>query len=422
MPRALAPPEQKTKQDATLATMFIDNAIAQKIVDRAIKLAGVNINVMDNDGIIIGSGDPLRIGQAHDGARRVLASGKRIELDVAEAAQLNGARCGVNLPVVSEGQIVGVVGITGDPESVRRYADLVTMTAELLVEQAALTAHVQWNQRQRENVLLRLIEGGPFDSLFAERLDRMKLAADLARVVIVADWGRETGATTGKAERHQGVLQAVAPLCELELIVPVSANRIAFLHRFDPAGGERGREQLRRALESRFRDFLERQKYAVNLVAGEYFPGLEGMARSYRSAVQAIDLMPSPSDTCRVSLASDFALEVLLREAEGGWSSHYLVSRLDRLAAQDRQGTLQKTLVTYFTLNRDFGLTAQRLYVHRNTLRYRLDRIADVLQLDFSLMEDQFALFVALKARFGLRSEGEAPRLSALCGSTKFDC
>ncbi|GAM62092.1 sugar diacid utilization regulator sdaR [Vibrio ishigakensis] len=40
----------------------------------------------------------------------------------------------------------------------RNYGELVKMTAELIVEQAALMSQVQWNKRHREELLLQLIE------------------------------------------------------------------------------------------------------------------------------------------------------------------------------------------------------------------------------------------------------------------------
>ncbi|GAM68965.1 sugar diacid utilization regulator sdaR [Vibrio sp. JCM 19236] len=52
-----------------------------------------------------------------------------------------------------------MVGVSGTPDDVRSYGELVKMTAELIVEQAALMSQVQWNKRHREELLLQLIEG-----------------------------------------------------------------------------------------------------------------------------------------------------------------------------------------------------------------------------------------------------------------------
>ncbi|WVM90882.1 sugar diacid recognition domain-containing protein [Halopseudomonas pachastrellae] len=53
---------------------------------------------------------------------------------------LAGVKPGINLPLLHAGRLVGVLGITGDPEQVRPFAELLRMTAEMLVEQRVLQA------------------------------------------------------------------------------------------------------------------------------------------------------------------------------------------------------------------------------------------------------------------------------------------
>ncbi|GCU83180.1 transcriptional regulator [Escherichia coli] len=44
-------------------------------------------------------------------------------------------RQGINLPLRLEGEIVGVIGLTGEPEDLRKDGELVCMTAEMMREQ-----------------------------------------------------------------------------------------------------------------------------------------------------------------------------------------------------------------------------------------------------------------------------------------------
>ena len=52
----------------------LDSTLAQHIVDRAMAILPHNINVMDAQGMIIGSGDPSRLHTRHEGAQLVLAN------------------------------------------------------------------------------------------------------------------------------------------------------------------------------------------------------------------------------------------------------------------------------------------------------------------------------------------------------------
>ena len=97
----------------------IEARLAQEIVERAMKIIPFNVNVMDRRGIIIGSGKAARIGELHSGAQLALAHGRPVEIDEATARTLPGVKPGVNLPLTVRGQTCGVVGLTGEPETVR---------------------------------------------------------------------------------------------------------------------------------------------------------------------------------------------------------------------------------------------------------------------------------------------------------------
>ncbi|HMU17861.1 MAG TPA: sugar diacid recognition domain-containing protein, partial [Thauera aminoaromatica] len=64
---------------------LLDASLAQSIVDRAMQILRTNVNVMDERGLIIASGDRARIGSRHEGALLVLAQGRAVEVDAAVA-------------------------------------------------------------------------------------------------------------------------------------------------------------------------------------------------------------------------------------------------------------------------------------------------------------------------------------------------
>lgn len=45
----------------------LDHDLAQDIVDRAMAILPCNVNVMDSQGLILGSGEPERINTRHEG-------------------------------------------------------------------------------------------------------------------------------------------------------------------------------------------------------------------------------------------------------------------------------------------------------------------------------------------------------------------
>lgn len=74
---------------------------------------------------------------------------------------------------------------------------------------------------------------------------------------------------------------------------------------------------------------------------------------------------------------------------------------LGRLIAHDdnKHAELVETLEAFFACHGNLSQTANRLHIHRNTLTYRLERIAAITQLDLDDPDARFSLQLALKLR-----------------------
>jgi PucR family transcriptional regulator, purine catabolism regulatory protein len=74
---------------------------------------------------------------------------------------------------------------------------------------------------------------------------------------------------------------------------------------------------------------------------------------------------------------------------------------LGRLIAHDdnKHAELVETLEAFFASHGNLSQTANRLHIHRNTLTYRLERIAAITQLNLDDPDARFSLQLALKLR-----------------------
>lgn len=66
------------------------------------------------------------------------------------------------------------------------------------------------------------------------------------------------------------------------------------------------------------------------------------------------------------------------------------------LLAYDGSEEFIRTLETYFKHNANLSQTAEALFVHRNTLLYRMERISQILDLDLDIPENRLAVQLAL--------------------------
>lgn len=140
--------------------MKLNQAIADRIVKRTMQIIPNSVNVMDSEGVIIASGDVGRIGQRHTGAVIALRNDQAVEIDENLAKQwCDEVKAGINLPLHYLGSTIGVVGISGQPQQVRQYAQLVKMAAELIMQQAFELEQERWQRRYREEFVRALLKG-----------------------------------------------------------------------------------------------------------------------------------------------------------------------------------------------------------------------------------------------------------------------
>ena len=74
-----------------------------------------------------------------------------------------------------------------------------------------------------------------------------------------------------------------------------------------------------------------------------------------------------------------------------------ILAPLTRLGERKVPGAIH-TLQTYLDSGQNIGETAARLHVHRNTVRYRIDRILEVLEVDFNDPEQRLLVELGTRA------------------------
>lgn len=378
--------------------MKLNETIARQIVERTMKIIPYSVNVMDEQGRIIGSGDPSRLQQKHEGA--VLASTERrvVEIDQATSARLKGVKPGINLPIVHHEQVLGVVGISGEPSQVHHYGELVKMTAELIVEQAELMEQVQWDKRHREELVMQLIS--------AEESDEQKLATIAQRLDIDINEPRiatiiklialDDNTLTLEHMQHLVHLLEYPERNNLVGILSVSEHEVVVLKPASVIGDEWNPDKERQRVKSLLKRINKEAGFRVRVAVGDYFPGINGLTRSYQSAKTTLQVTRKLKGT--IFFFHDHQLPVLLSAMQyQNWQREKLLTPLLELQKHDRQGLLQKTIEAYLLLNCDPAKTSQELHIHRNTLRYRLDKINELISLDINKLEDKIHLYLALK-------------------------
>jgi carbohydrate diacid regulator len=377
---------------------FLDARLAQEIVSQTMSIIDCNVNIMDSNGYIIASGDPERIGELHEAALLALSHGRSVDVNDELAKHLQGVKIGVNLPLRVKGEIVGIIGLTGEPSHLQQYGKLVCMTAEMMLEQTRLLSLLAQDSRLREELVLNLIRS---EAILPEQRDwAQRLGIDLAIPRVVAIIEIDSG--------HLGGENALAELQQLQeilsspdknnLIATVSLTEMVVLKPALNNTGQWEPERIRRRMDSLLASMNNAASLTLRAAVGNYFTGEGSIARSYRTACTTLQVGKLYHPELHSYYYQDLMLPVLLDSLRGGWQTSELVRPIHKLKVMDSNGLLRRTLMVWFKHNTQLISTAKALYIHRNTLEYRLNRVAELTGLNIrESFDDRLLLYIALQ-------------------------
>lgn len=137
-------------------------ALGSEMVSALRPLVGDHaVHFMEAGGTIVASSDPSLIGTFHRGAAEA-ASNRRLVRSESNGNPLAGAdeHGGINLPVINNGELYGVVGVHGHPEDLEQYVRVIDACIALYMDQTLSHGHRRLRRELRLD-LMRLILSAP---------------------------------------------------------------------------------------------------------------------------------------------------------------------------------------------------------------------------------------------------------------------
>lgn len=156
----------------------LDPEFAQSLVDIVAAELNKNVNICDQQGNIIASFSKERIGQVHEAAAQMLAAGQVREFSVTEedVLRLKGVRRGFNVPIILGGdRCVGVIGVTGDPETAAPYARLAARFVQAALESNARQEKLVFALQEKEELQSELLN----KVISAQEEERKRISREL---------------------------------------------------------------------------------------------------------------------------------------------------------------------------------------------------------------------------------------------------
>lgn len=357
----------------------ISKKTAQQIVDSVKDVCGHDVNFIRPDGSILASTNPERVGTYHEIGHRAAQEGQPIE--VMENDSFYGTQQGVNLPFSHHGTIVAVIGITGVPEDVRKYAYLAQRITALLLREQEYDARNRNEQVETDYVVRALSSGKPMNhGFYLDFLSSHGLSEEVRyRTVLVRLSTRYNPANLSMVE--QKILTVFRETGSPLFTFRFPNEYILIL----PKGDYPPRQQPFERLAAEFREILSVGVGADHKLVHQY--------RSFREAQIAAR---AGAERAGYADFEQLDLELLSGSIPVAVRESYAARTLGKLSEKERH-----ILEVYFAADCSLKAAAEKLYIHKNTLQYQLDKIHLLTGYDPRVFREGVILYLGLQLGFG---------------------
>ncbi|MEF9972317.1 MAG: helix-turn-helix domain-containing protein [Clostridia bacterium] len=336
--------------------MYLDHRIVAKIA-RVLSRINMSIMLLDNNGQVILPEDNQR------------------EFNLPEAVRQNPTE-----PLVYGGfTLIGTEGtqplflcLPGDSQDVSNCAIL---TAELV----NMLTRVDLSHADREQslrcILREEVEGAELESLALEHTvplekNRLVMLFHLSNV---------------DTETALAILHNVFDEESGDAIVEMDRHTVVLIKLLDEGVEYEEMEQLAQAIES---TFMSETSHPVFIGIGEPKKQLSQLSESFREARRAIDVGRVYRNDTYVFVFRKLLLERFLADVPPEMRTRYNQMMFNRKTARLFNEEMVHTIEKFFENSLNLSETARQIYIHRNTLVYRLDKVQRVIGLDLRAFDD----------------------------------
>jgi PucR family transcriptional regulator, purine catabolism regulatory protein len=283
------------------------------------------------------------------------------------------------------------------------FDDIDTLVAEhgaaaVALEMAKAKAISDTEKRLRGTFLDRLLIGDVSQQEAIRQGERFEHDMTQVHVAIVLTW---QGEKTPSTRRLETLVNGVVTAQRARALVwqREKESEILIFHATDPENPIDHTMRLATTLSSEVQQQYPNTAVAIGL--GQVARDISTWRNSYRDAAQALDLAIRLQTDTPLYIGDLGVYQLILSLSDKEKLNEFKAQTLGKLEEYDmrQHAGLIETLEAFFTCHGNLSQTAESLFVHRNTLLYRMNRINQIAEIDLNRPETRLALHLALTIR-----------------------
>lgn len=347
---------------------MISNQILQSTIDGLKSISRVDLCVMDVDGKEVASTTDM--GNSSKAAVEFAAS-------PADSQEIQGYQY---FKIFDEQQLEYVLVAGGTGEDVYMVGKMAAFQLQNLL--------VAYKERfDKDNFIKNLLLDNLLLVDIYSRSKKLHIQTDVPRVVMILESGngRDNNALE-LARMHLGSNSK-------DFVTAVDESNVIIVKELSDGDGTREIDKSAKSLEG----FLQKEGIQdIRIAYGTVIQEIKEVSRSYKEAKMALDVGKIFFDEREIIAYSELGIGRLIYQLPIPLCKMFIREIFDGKSPDDFDEETLTTIYKFFENSLNVSETSRQLFIHRNTLVYRLDKLQKSTGLDLRVFEDAITFKIAL--------------------------
>lgn len=385
--------------------MTLTAKIVQPFIATLEEALHYKVTITDTNGYIVGSSDPARLNQFHPSAYEILCERQPIESwDIATDSYVNvpeGVQLGYGERVIYDGECIGLIGLVGAPEEIKQSIKTAQLVLQLMLDRKKASDELKLISKDKKAFLLRLLQGQyGSPEWIKERADTYKIDLSRPRYVLTVQINLEKFDEKSPLELSQikeTMHRAIRSIFfeQEDLLYEYDTGETVLLTAGKHSDASQRRRQIEKAAARLYAELREQCKVSALIGVSEECGDYTGIPLALRQGRMAAEIGAKTENGEGLYFYSQMRLGRIVASFSPEIRPILQRDILSKLL-ENHSDSLLETLFTYFEMNGNVSQTAEKLFIHRNTLQYRFRKIKEITGFDIYHIDDLVQLRLAV--------------------------
>lgn len=357
----------------------MSNRLFQGIIHQMKDAVDRVIGVIDENGVIISCSELIKIGETRQGIRDELSY-------TSEAVMSNGY---TYLPVGTASKSEYIVFVEGEDKMAERLASILSITLSNI-------KNLYDEKYDKSSFIKNIILDNILPSDIYIKSKELHFSTDVIRIVLLIKF-------YGKNDLvPYDMVQNMLPDKNKDYVISVGENDIVLVKEVKPNFSMQEVEKMAKTVA----DTISSEFYTkVSIGIGTAVDNIKDLARSFKEAQVALEVGKVFDTEKNIISYENLGIGRLIYQLPTTLCEMFLQEVFQKGSIESLDRETLMTIQCFFENNLNVSETSRKLFVHRNTLVYRLEKIRKLTGLDLREFDHAITFKVALMVKKYLTSK-----------------